>query len=281
MIGVSPVLSAFALGDEALLLVDMSLSTMLACGLFLGAFTAASSLGDEIRRRSVMVLLSKPVTRTTVLLGKFTGIAMALTMVQISWMSTLVLAIRHRTIHSKLVEDQVPVLMISFGVIALALLGAAWSHRRGSSFPATLSRNCSLLLFLTALIIASLAPDGSLRWPVESVDPNILWAMILVHQAILILAAVALTASTRLPTAATITISLSTLFGGVIAGSLSRGSTVAGWIPDLQRLWISDGLIRGGSISAGTAAWATLWSVLLMAAILSLGISLFARRDVG
>ena len=220
-------------------------------------------------------------TRTTVLLGKFTGIAMALTMVQISWMSTLVLAIRHRTIHSKLVEDQVPVLMISFGALALALLSAAWSHRRGSSFPATLSRNCSLLLFPSALIIASLAPDGSLRWPVESVDPNILWAMILVLQAILILAAVALAASTRLPTAATITISLSTLFGGVIAGSLSRGSAVAGWIPDLQRLWISDGLIRGGAISVGTVAWATLWSVLLIAAILSLGISLFARRDVG
>ena len=69
LVAVSPLLSAFALGDEQLLLVDISLSTMLACGMFLGAFTAASSLGDEIRRRTVMVLLSKPVPRTTVLLG--------------------------------------------------------------------------------------------------------------------------------------------------------------------------------------------------------------------
>jgi len=91
LVAVSPLLGAFALGDEQLLLVDISLSTMLACGMFLGAFTAASSLGDEIRRRTVMVLLSKPVTRTTVLLGKFAGIALALTMAQLSWTATLML----------------------------------------------------------------------------------------------------------------------------------------------------------------------------------------------
>jgi len=47
LVAVSPLLGAFALGDEQLLLVDISLSTMLACGMFLGAFTAASSLGDQ------------------------------------------------------------------------------------------------------------------------------------------------------------------------------------------------------------------------------------------
>jgi len=73
LVGISPLLSAFALGEEDRLLVDISSSTMLCCGLFLGSFTAASNLGDEIRRRTVMVLLSKPVSRTTVLLGKFSG----------------------------------------------------------------------------------------------------------------------------------------------------------------------------------------------------------------
>ena len=50
LVGISPLLSAFALGDEDRLLVDISLSTMLCCGLFLGSFTAASNLGDEIHR---------------------------------------------------------------------------------------------------------------------------------------------------------------------------------------------------------------------------------------
>ncbi|MDE0959659.1 MAG: hypothetical protein OSB09_02660 [Planctomycetota bacterium] len=280
LVGISPLLSAFALGDEDLLLVDLSLSTMLACGLFLGAFTAASSLGDEIRRRTVMVLLSKPVTRTTVLLGKFTGIALALSMAQLSWMATLALAIRHRTIHSQLVDDQAPVLWVSFAAILISLLHAAWAHRRGASFPATLSRNCTVTLVAAAIGMWSWAPDGSFRWPTADFDLDILWAMLLVHEGVLVLAAVALTASTRLPTAATIALSLSTLLSSVVVGSLLRGSEWARWVPDLQRLWISDGLIRGGQMSGSTVAWASLWAALILCSILSLGVALFARRDV-
>ncbi|MEC9476352.1 MAG: ABC transporter permease subunit [Planctomycetota bacterium] len=280
LVGVSPLLSAFALGDEDQLLVDISLSTMLCCGLLLGAFTAASNLGDEIRRRTVMVLLSKPVTRTTVLLGKFTGIAFALTIAQLSWMATLLLALRHRTIHAQHVEDHAPVLLLSFGAVILSLLHAARAHRKGRSFPATLSRNCACTLLLAALIAWSWAPDGSFRLPWSVLDPNLIWAMVLVHEGVLILGAVALAASTRLPTPATIALSLGTLLCGVIVGSLTRGTSWSRWIPDLQRLWISDGLIRGGEISVSTAAWASLWALLTLAAVLSVGAALFARRDV-
>ncbi|MEE2882712.1 MAG: hypothetical protein VYD70_03210 [Planctomycetota bacterium] len=278
--GISPLLSAFALGDEDRLLVDISLSTMLCCGLFLGSFTAASNLGDEIRRRTVMVLLTKPVSRTTVLLGKFTGIAFSLTIAQLSWMATLLLALRHRTIHAHYVEDQAPVLWLSIAAIAVALIHAAHAHRRGRSFPATLSRNCACTLVLAALIAWSWAPDGSFRLPWTVLDSNVIWAMVLVHEGVLILSAVALAASTRLPAPATIALSLATLLCGVIVGSLTRGTLWSRWIPDLQRLWISDGLIRGGEISLATVAWASLWALLILSAVLSLGAALFARRDV-
>ncbi|NRA75470.1 MAG: hypothetical protein HRU16_05960 [Planctomycetes bacterium] len=281
LVGISPLLSAFALGEEDRLLVDISLSTMLCCGLFLGSFTAASNLGDEIRRRTVMVLLSKPVSRTTVLLGKFSGITFSLTMAQISWMATLLLAVRHRTIHSQFVEDQAPVLWLGLAALALSLIGAALAHRKGRNFPSTLSKYCAITLFLAAVISWSWAPDGSFRLPWSELDPNILWAMVLVHEGVLILGSVALAASTRLPTPATIALSLGTLFCGVIVGSLTRGTSWSRWIPDLQRLWISDGLIRGGELSLATAAWATLWALLIMAAVLALAAALFSRRDVG
>ena len=280
LVGISPLLSAFALGDEDLLLVDLSLSTMLACGLFLGAFTAASSLGDEIRRKTVMVLLSKPVTRTTVLLGKFTGIALALSMAQLSWMATLALAIRHRSIHSQLVEDQAPVLWVSIAAVLISLLHAAWAHRRGASFPAVLSRNCMVTLVAAAIGMWCWGPDGSFRWPTTEFDSDLLWAMLLVHEGVLVLAAVALTASTRLPTPATIALSLATLFSSVVIGSLLRGSGWARWVPDLQRLWVSDGLIRGGQLSGSTVAWASLWAGVTLCSVLCLGVALFARRDV-
>ena len=281
LIAVSPVLSAFALGDENSLLIDISLSSMLAVGVFLGAFTAASSLGDEIRRRTIMVLLSKPIPRWSLILGKFLGITLALSLAQISWMATLLLAIRHRTIHSRLQVDETPVLLLAFCGLSLSLIFAAWKHRQGHSLPAHLSKSCSLLLGISAVIAISQNPSGDWISPLRIVEPSVFAAMIMVHLTVLILAAVALTASTRLPTPATLAVTLGTLMSGVIVGSIGRDYSWVRMFPDLQRLWISDGLIRGGSVSPEALGWAMLWTALVISAILSLGVALFARRDVG
>jgi ABC-type transport system involved in multi-copper enzyme maturation permease subunit len=281
LIAVSPVLSSFALGDENRLLVDISLSSMLAAGLFLGAFTAASSLGDEIRRRTVMVLLSKPVHRWVLLSGKFLGIAAALTLVQCSWVATLLLAIRHRTIHSRFIADEVPVLFLGGLALIAALLFSTWQHRRGRSFPASLSPSCALLINLAAWVSLGLSPEGEWVSPFQQINANTLAAMLLVHLAVLVLASIALAASTRIPTPATLAVTVGTLLTGILAGSWGRGETWSRFIPDLQRLWISDGLIRGGEVSSGSLAWAIVWALLTILGMLGLGIALFERRDVG
>ncbi|OUU26012.1 MAG: hypothetical protein CBC13_00995 [Planctomycetia bacterium TMED53] len=281
LVAVSPVLSAFALGDENRLLLDISLSSMLAVGLFMGAFTASSSLGDEIRRRTIMVLLSKPISRWVVLTGKFLGIAAALTLAQISWMATLLLAVRHRTIHSRFFADEVPVLWMGSAALLLALLYATWRHRQGNSFPATLSPACALLLSLAAWLSLSLSPQGDLISPFPVVGFDNLSAILLVHMAVLILAAVALAASTRLPTPATLAVTVGSLLIGVLLGSWGKGEAWARWIPDLQRLWISDGLIRGGEVSGASLTWALIWSCCTISGLLCLGVALFERRDVG
>ena len=281
LIAVSPVLSSFALGDENRLLVDISLSSMLAVGLFLGGFTAASSLGDEIRRRTVMVLLSKPVPRWVLLSGKFMGIAGAMTLAQLSWAATLLLAIRHRTIHSRFIADEIPVLLFATAGLLLALLFATLQHRRGQSFPAALSPACALLLNLAALVTLSLTPEGDWVSPLEQVNSNIFAAMLLVHLAVLVLSAIALTASTRLPTPATLAVTVGTLFSGILAGSWGNGETWSRFVPDLQRLWISDGLIRGGDVSLASLGWACVWGLLTILGMLGLGVALFERRDVG
>lgn len=281
LIAVSPVLSSFALGDENRLLVDISLSSMLAVGLFLGGFTAASSLGDEIRRRTVMVLLSKPVPRWVLLSGKFLGIAGAMTLAQLSWVATLLLAIRHRTIHSRFIADEIPVLLFATAGLLLALFFATLQHRRGYSFPAALSPACALLLNLAAWVTLCLSPEGDWVSPLEQVNSNIFAAMLLVHLAVLVLSAIALTASTRLPTPATLAVTVGTLFSGILAGSWGNGESWSRFVPDLQRLWISDGLIRGGDVSLASLGWACVWGLLTILGMLGLGVALFERRDVG
>ena len=94
-----------------------------------------------------------------------------------------------------------------------------------------------------------LSAEGEWVSPLQQVNSNIFAAMLLVHLAVLVLSAIALTASTRLPTPATLAVTVGTLFSGILAGSWGNGETWSRFVPDLQRLWISDGLIRGGDVS--------------------------------
>src|SRR5271168_611544 len=69
----------FAFGDEPKLVDNSVLAVMLLSGLFGAVLSASSSLAREIRSGTVLAVLSKPVGRAQFLLAKFTGLALALT----------------------------------------------------------------------------------------------------------------------------------------------------------------------------------------------------------
>jgi ABC-type transport system involved in multi-copper enzyme maturation permease subunit len=71
-------LAAFTLEDDNKLLIDLGLSTLFIAGLLLAAFTATSVLSREIENKTVLTVVSKPVTRAAVIVGKFLGVAVAL-----------------------------------------------------------------------------------------------------------------------------------------------------------------------------------------------------------
>lgn len=71
-------LAAFTMGEDEKLLVDLGLSTLLIVGLLLAAFTASSVLSREIENKTVLTVVSKPVTRAAVIVGKYLGVAGAL-----------------------------------------------------------------------------------------------------------------------------------------------------------------------------------------------------------
>src|ERR1700759_3376558 len=73
----TPFYSAF--GDEPKLVKNSVLAVMLLAGLFGAVLSASASLAREIRSGTALVVLSKPVGRTQFLLAKFTGLALALT----------------------------------------------------------------------------------------------------------------------------------------------------------------------------------------------------------
>ena len=67
----------FAFEDETKMYIDVSLSTMLLAGLFVTIWTAATSISEEVEAKTAMTMLSKPIMRWQFILGKYLGIVQA------------------------------------------------------------------------------------------------------------------------------------------------------------------------------------------------------------
>src|SRR2546430_16327376 len=70
----------FAFGDEPKLVKNSTLAVMLLAGLFGAVLSASASLAREIRSGTALAVLSKPGGRTRFLLGKYSGLMLALTL---------------------------------------------------------------------------------------------------------------------------------------------------------------------------------------------------------
>ena len=64
----------FAFGEETKMIRGMGVSTITICCLCLASLSATNSISREIEKGTIMALLSKPVSKQSVLLGKFLGI---------------------------------------------------------------------------------------------------------------------------------------------------------------------------------------------------------------
>src|SRR5690606_29714011 len=71
-------IAGYTLEDDNKLLKDLGLSTLLLSGLFISAFSASGILSQEIENKTVLTVVSKPISRPVFLLGKFAGLAGAL-----------------------------------------------------------------------------------------------------------------------------------------------------------------------------------------------------------
>ncbi|MDN3513248.1 MAG: ABC transporter permease [Candidatus Brocadia sp.] len=67
----------FAFGEETRMIREMGVSTITICCLCLASLSAADTISKEMEKGTIMTLLSKPVDKNSILLGKFFGILAA------------------------------------------------------------------------------------------------------------------------------------------------------------------------------------------------------------
>ena len=78
MIAFSPSFAMFTLMNDIKLVKDMGLATILLAGLLQSAFSAAGVISSEIEDKTIMLVLTKPVSKLQFVLGKYIGIVAAL-----------------------------------------------------------------------------------------------------------------------------------------------------------------------------------------------------------
>ncbi|MDA0816763.1 MAG: hypothetical protein O2946_04275 [Planctomycetota bacterium] len=291
-------LAAFTLEDDNKLLVDLGLSSLLIAGLLMAAFTATGVLAREIESRTVLTVVSKPVPRSSVVIGKFLGVAAALGIGYWSLAAIFLLTVRHRVQSSARIEDTFDMPVLVFGMLfaGLALASAAlanYLYRR--PFPSVFAVSLAGCMTIALGVVWCIDRNWGFQNPLVEWNAQLMIALGLVFQAVLVLAAVAVAASTRLGQVSTLLVCSAVFLGGLVSeyllSRLASAEPPSGGgvfvhlssaaVPNLQFFWPADALTQGHSISLFYFGMVTLYAACLVTAAVSLAVLLFQRRDVG
>lgn len=204
-------------GDDKLLF-DVSLATVFICGMVLAAFISTATISREIENKTILTVVSKPIGRTTVILGKFAGVSAAMGVAIAIMVAFLLLAIRHGVLTTAADRIDGPVILFGVGGLFLALtLASIGNFLYGWSFPQTAVLLMLPLAWVGYLMVLLLSKKWVWQPITTNAKPEIMLACLCLAMALLVMTAVAVAASTRLGQVMTILICLGVFLGGLLS----------------------------------------------------------------
>ena len=279
----------FAFGDEPKLVENSALAVLFLSGLFGAVLSASSSLAREIRSGTALAVLSKPVGRVKFLLGKFAGLAAALTV--LTYINTVGLLLASRMAFDAYGKTDLPALGIfTAGVVLAYLLGGFTNFFLRRTFVSDAVFAMLLFCTLAAFIIFQFTHQMESMGTVGHVNWNLLPAGILILFALWILAAIALACSTRFDTIPTLAICSAIFLLGLVSDYFfgrpaAQGhwwaSTLYSVIPNWQLFWLADAIETGKNTFQWTYVGKALaYAIFYAGAALAAGAALFEEREL-
>jgi len=233
--------SAEVSGDNKLLL-DVGLATVFVCGMLLSAFVSTAAVSREIENKTVLTVVSKPISRTSVILGKYAGVSWAMLIAVVPMLIFLLMGIRHGVMSTAADDPDQPVLVFTSAAVLLSLGLAAWcNYFYGWPFTQTVILTLVPTLIIAYLLVLTFDKDWKLQvgmlehhvlnqygdethitenrftLPTQDFKPQILLASGALAMSMLVLSAVALAASTRLGQVMTILICCGVFVFGLLS----------------------------------------------------------------
>ena len=279
----------FAFGDEPKLVENSVLAVMLLAGLFGAVLSASNSLAREIRSGTALAVLSKPVGRSQFLLAKFTGLALALTL--LTYVNMVGVLVASRMTFDAYGQTDIPALCIFGGGVALAYALAGFGNfflRR--PFVSNAVFGVAVFTTVAAFVIFNFTTQKQSLGQAALVNWNLLPAGILILFALWVLAAIALACSTRLDMIATLSICTGIFLLGLMSDYFfGQRAASGGWwasalysvVPNWQLFWLADAIDAGKS----TFHWdyvgkAFGYAACYAGAALAVGAALFEEREL-
>ena len=288
LLATSPALASFTFGNDQELLTDITLNTLLFSGVVLSAFTASQAIALDLRTRTALAVLAKPVGRFSYVAGKFLGIAAAVSVATWNSFMFALLIIRigvQVSVRQPLHEPAITFAAAS--ALGAVVAGALRHYQRGTSFGQTLTITLSVLLPISVIGAHLLGPT----WESDptGLDTDVLAAGLLLLSAFWVATSVTIALSTRLAPIPALFLSVALLSFGLTSSyffaDLAESSL---WlripyalVPNLQYLWVGDQLLTGDALPGSYVFDALIYAGLYTLAALSAGIGSFASRNVG
>jgi hypothetical protein len=278
----------FGFGEDPKLVKDMSLAVMLLAGLLGAVLCASSSVAQEIRLGTALTVLAKPVGRVTFLLGKYVGLAAALSLMTYTNLVASLQAGR-MAFDAYGGTDGIS-LAWYFGAVVLAYGLAGFSNfflSRGFVADAVL-----LFALLTTAVVTGmhfLRVDQRAFGEVATLDFRMVPAAVMILFALWILAAIALACSTRLDTIPTLAVCSGVFLVGLMSDYLFKAAADGGalWaqtayavMPNWQQFWLADALEDKKRIPWSHVGRAAGYLAAYLVAALSIGLMLFDDREL-
>ena len=256
-IALSPSFSMFTLMEGEKLVQDMGLSTILLAGLVLAVLSASHVVTEEIRGRTALMVVARPVSRASFVLGKFLGVAAA--QVAAAYILTLVLTMTIRigvpeAAYTKLDNALIWGELGATALVLLVALGANFFFDK--PFPSAVV--WAALIAFTVVFLGFGFTNKELRAVpyLSAYDGDTAKACMVVFPTVLVLTAAAVACATRLSLVLSIVACSLFYVVGILSdyvlGRYAATSLVAAvpyaLLPNFQVFWMGDALSAETSI---------------------------------
>ncbi len=286
----APSISMYTLDEDVKLLRELGLSTLFLAGLFIAVFSSTGAITEEIESGTITTVLSKPISRPVFVLGKFFGIAAAVTLAHALVTMVFLMVTRHGVLETANDEVDWTVIAAAGSVILLTIILTAflnyvyeWNAPSTGVVLGTIFSGFAILFLFFV----------NKEWKFNPADNHFeafdIIASILLLFAVYVLVALAVLFSTRLNEVLTLTCCVGIFLLGLISDWVfGRFADQHLWAnigskltPNLQIFWVSDAIYESGTIPVRYLWLAGGYTLLYIAGILALAIAAFQRRQVG